>query len=39
MAKMKPKKYGDKLDMTSDGKAIQGNTIIFKDFKDAADSQ
>jgi hypothetical protein len=36
---MKPKKYGDKLDMTSDGKAIQGNTIIFKDFKDAADSQ
>lgn len=34
MSKMKPKKYGDKLDVMSDGKAIQGNTIIFKDFKE-----
>lgn len=34
MSKMKPKKYGEKLDMTSDGKAIKGNTIIFQDFKD-----
>lgn len=33
MSKMKPKKYGEKLDVMSDGKAIQGNTIIFKDFK------
>lgn len=33
MSKMKPKKYGDKLDVMSDGKAIVGNTIIFKDFK------
>lgn len=33
MSKKKPKKYGDKLDVTSDGKAIAGNTIVFKDFK------
>jgi len=39
MSKMKPKKYGDKLDVMSDGKAIQGNTIIFKDFKDETDNQ
>jgi hypothetical protein len=32
MAKMKPKKYGEKLDVTSDGKAIKGNTVIFADF-------
>lgn len=32
MSKMKPKKYGDKVDLTSDGKAIEGNTIVFKDF-------
>lgn len=32
MSKMKPKKYGDKVDVTSDGKAIEGNTIVFKDF-------
>lgn len=39
MSKMKPKKYGDKLDVMSDGKAIQGNTLIFKDFKGDTDSQ
>ena len=32
MSKMKPKKYGDKMDVTSDGKSIKGNTIIIKDF-------
>lgn len=32
MSKMIPKKYGDKVDVTSDGKAIEGNTIILKDF-------
>ncbi len=32
MSKMKPKRYGDKVDVTSDGKAIEGNTIILKDF-------
>lgn len=32
MSKMKPKKYGDKVDVTSDGKAIEGNTIILKSF-------
>ncbi len=31
-SKMKPKKYGDKVDLTSDGKAIEGNTIVFKKF-------
>ncbi len=34
MSKMKPKKYGDKMDVTSDGKAIKGNSIIFSDFKE-----
>ena len=32
MSKMKPKKYGDKVDVTSDGKAIKGNTLILQDF-------
>ncbi len=40
MSKMKPKKYGDKVDVTSAGEAIKGNTILFKDFKDdGTDSQ
>lgn len=33
MSKMKPKKYGDKVDMTSGGKAISGNSIVFANFK------
>lgn len=32
MSKMKPKKYGEKIDVMSDGKAIEGNTIVFKNF-------
>lgn len=36
VSKLKPKKYGDKVDITSDGKAIKGNTIIFEDFKHEA---
>jgi hypothetical protein len=39
MSKMKPKKYGEKIDMTSDGKAIMGNGIVFSNFKNATDSQ
>lgn len=39
MSKMKPKKYGDKVDVTSDGKAIKGNSIIFTDFKDETNRQ
>ncbi len=39
MSKMQPKKYGDKVDVTSDGKAIQGNTILLNDFKNATDSK
>lgn len=31
-SKLKPKKYGDKVDLTSDGKELKGNTIMFKDF-------
>lgn len=36
MAKMKPKKYADSIDVTSDGKAIVGNTIVIKDFNGTA---
>ncbi len=32
MSKIVPKKYGDKMDHTSDGKEIKGNVIILKDF-------
>lgn len=35
MAKMKPKKYGEKVDVTSDGKAIKGNTVVFTTFDEA----
>ena len=31
-SKLKPKKYGEKLDLTSLGKQIKGNTIVFTDF-------
>ncbi len=33
MSKMKPKKYGDKIDVTSAGGKIESNTIVFTDFK------
>lgn len=39
MSKMKPKKYGDKMDLTSDGKAIKANSIIFSNFKDETSSE
>jgi len=35
LSKVLPKKFGDKIDLTSDGKAIKGNTIVFKDFNGA----
>lgn len=38
ISKIKPKKYGEKVDVTSDGKAIKGNTIVFKDFSDDSES-
>lgn len=38
MSKMKPKKYGDKVDVTSGGKEIKGNTVVFQQFKNEADS-
>lgn len=31
-SKLKPKKYGDKVDVTSAGEPIKGNTIVLKDF-------
>lgn len=32
LSKVLPKKFGEKLDVTSDGKQIKGNTIVFTDF-------
>lgn len=32
MSKMKPKKYGDSLDLTTKGEPIKGNTIVLKKF-------
>ena len=37
-SKLKPKKYGDKLDMTSGGDKIETNTIVFADFRNDSDS-
>lgn len=34
MSKMKPKKYGDKMDVTSDGKSISYNVVSFRDKDD-----
>lgn len=34
LSKVMPKKFGDKLDVVSDGKAIKGNSIIFTNFKE-----
>ena len=39
VSKIKPKKYGDKLDVTSDGKAIKGNSIVFSNFNEADSKQ
>jgi len=39
LSKVMPKKYGDKMDVTSDGKAIKGNNIIFSDFSDETESK
>lgn len=38
LSKVLPKKFGEKLDVTSDGKQIKGNTIVFKNFKNEAGS-
>jgi len=32
LSKVLPKKFGEKTDITSDGKAIEANTIILKNF-------
>ncbi len=38
LSKVLPKKFGEKVDVTSGGEPIKGNTLIFKDFN-ATDSQ
>jgi len=37
-SKLKPKRYGDKLDMTSGGEKIETNTIVFTDFRNDSKS-
>ena|ERR1035437_10048066 len=39
LSKVLPKKFGDKVDVTSDGKAIKGNSIIFTDFQNETAGQ
>ena len=39
LSKKLPKKYGDKIDVTSGGEKIQSNTIIFQDFDDSSTEQ
>lgn len=39
LSKVLPKKFGEKMDLTSDGKAIVGNTIVFSDFKNETASK
>jgi hypothetical protein len=39
LAKKLPGRFGDKMDVTSDGRAIKGNSIIVADFSNEADSQ
>ena len=38
LSKVLPKKFGDSFDVKSDGKALVGNTIVFKNFKDETGS-
>lgn len=39
LAKKLPNRFGDKMDVTSDGKAIKGNSIMFVDFSDDTESE
>ncbi len=39
LSKVLPKVYGDKVDVTSDGKAIKGNNILIGDFTDATNNK
>jgi hypothetical protein len=39
LSKVLPKKFGEKVDVTSGGKAIKGNTIVLADFTNETDSQ
>jgi len=38
-SKLKPKKYGEKIDMTSGGEKIETNTIVFADFTNDSNSK
>jgi hypothetical protein len=39
LSKVRPKKFGEKLDMTSGGEKIKGNTVVFVDFTDETEGQ
>ena len=39
LSKVLPKVYGDKLDVTSEGKSIKGNSVTFVEFKNESESQ
>ena len=39
LSKVMPKKFGEKMDVTSGGKTIKGNAIVFADFTDETDSK
>ena len=38
-SKLKPKRYGDRIDMTSGGEKIESNTIVFTDFRNDSKGQ
>lgn len=38
-AKLLPKKYGDKVDLTSDNKPLKGNTIVLHEYGSGADGK
>lgn len=39
LSKVLPKKFGDKVDVTSDGKAIKGNAIVLTNFSDETEGK
>lgn len=39
LSKVLPKKFGEKVDVTSDGKAIKGNSIVLTNFSDDSESK
>lgn len=39
LSKVLPKKYGEKVDVTSGGEQIKGNVIVFSDFSDGTEDK